>query len=108
MSRAVVTWSRSGRPEALRKVVRVMPSARAFRVIIWAKRSSLPPPRCSPSAAAASLADLVTRARIASSTVSVMPAARPSREGGMEAASAETRIGLERAMRPSRRASNAM
>ena len=54
-----------------------------------------PPPRNSPSAAAASLADLVTRARIASSTVSVMPAARPSRDGGIDAASADTRIGLE-------------
>ena len=96
MSRAVVTWSRSGRPEALRKVVRVIPSARAFMVIIWAKRSSEPPPRYSPSAAAASLADLVTRARIASSTVRVMPEVRPRRDGGMDAALPETRRTLSR------------
>ena len=53
----------------------------ARKVIIWAKRSSSPP-STSPSAAAASLADLVTRPRIASSTVSCDPGNSPSLTSG--------------------------
>ena len=65
MSRAVVTWPGSGRPEALWKTVRDMPSARALAVILAAKASS-EPPRYSPMATAMSLAERVTTARIAS------------------------------------------
>ncbi len=106
MSRAVVTWSGSGRPEALRKVVRVMPRARARSVIIWPNRASEPPARYSPTTAAASLADFVTRARIACSTVRLDPGARPSFEGGRAAASADTGSGVASDSRPSRSASN--
>ena len=67
MSRAVVIWPGSGRPEALRKVVERMPIWRALAVIIAAKLSSVPP-RYSAIATATSLADLVTTARIAVST----------------------------------------
>lgn len=57
MSRAVVTWRPSGRPEALTKTVRLMPSWRALAVIIRAKPLS-EPASFSPMAEAASLADL--------------------------------------------------
>ena len=93
MSRAVVTWLRSGRPEALRKVVRFIPSARARVVIFSANRPSLPPRR-SATTVAASLADLVISARIAWRTVIVSPGFSPSRDGGREAATAETFIGV--------------
>ena len=59
------------------KVLWLMPSALARRVIIWLKRSSLPPSN-SLSADAASLADFVTSPRIASSTVSRELGSRPS------------------------------
>ena len=65
MSRAVVTCSGSGRPEALRNCVAAMPSWRAFCVISWAKRASLPA-MCSATATATSLADLVISALMAS------------------------------------------
>ncbi|CAH0310451.1 hypothetical protein ROS9278_04910 [Roseomonas sp. CECT 9278] len=107
MSRAVVVLSGSGRPEALRKVVRVMPMARARMVISWPKRSSLPA-RCSPTAAATSFALFVTSARIACSTDSVAPTGRPSFDGGRDAASSLMRIGVLSWTRPSCSASNSM
>ncbi|GAV36117.1 hypothetical protein ROTAS13_03802 [Roseomonas sp. TAS13] len=95
MSRAVVTWRGSGRPEALRKTVLVIPIWRARSVISRAKRASLPSPRNSPTAEAASLADLVTRARIASRTVMVEPGFSQSLEGGREAACRDTGMRVE-------------
>ena len=80
MSRAVVTWPGFGRPDALRKVVFVMPMLRAVRVMRWAKALSVPP-RFSAIAVATSLADLTTMARIAVSTVMLSPALTPSFEG---------------------------
>ncbi len=64
MSRAVESWRRFGRPEALRNVVRLMPRSRARWVIIRANLNSLPP-IASATTVATSLADLVTRARMA-------------------------------------------
>ncbi len=105
MSRAVVTCSQSGRPEALRKVVRVMPIWRARWVMTRAKLPS-EPARCSATAAATSLAERVTRARIALSALIAPPGGTPSLDGGRDAASALKRIGVESSMRPSRNASN--
>ena len=87
------------------KVVRLIPSARARKVIIWANRSS-DPPSISPSAAAASLADLVTSPRIASSTVIRVPGVMPSLEGCIDAARADTGTSWSAVMRRSRSASN--
>ncbi|MNU05472.1 hypothetical protein D3C86_2054170 [compost metagenome] len=56
MSRAVVTCLLAGRPDALMKTVRLMPSWRALAVIFLAKFCS-EPPSFSLIAAAASLAD---------------------------------------------------
>ena len=86
-------------------VVCVMPIARARRVIIWANRSSLPP-SSSPSAAAASFADLVTRPRIACWTVILLPGTRPSLVGSIAAAWADTGTSSLRLIRRSRSASN--
>ncbi len=80
MSCAVVTWLRSGRPEALRNVVRCMPSPRARVVIFWANWPSLPPSR-SATTVATSFADLVISASIAWRTVIVSPGLRPRRDG---------------------------
>ena len=91
MSRAVVTWASSGRPEALRKTVAVMPSWRAFRVISPAKRSSLPA-MCSATAMATSLALLVIRILTASRRVISSPSARSSLEGAAVTAVAENLI----------------
>ena len=91
MSRAVVTWPGSGRPLALRKVVRDMPSWRALLVMRWAKALS-EPATCSAMAVATSLADLVTSARMASRTLMVWPGLRPSFDGAWAAAWAETVI----------------
>ena len=91
MSRAVVIWLGLGRPEALAKVVRLMPIERAVRVMRLAKADSLPP-RFSATAAATSLADFTTRARMAVSTVKVLPGLTPSLEGDMEAARADMRM----------------
>ena len=107
MSRAVVIISGSGRPEALRKVVRVIPSERARCVIARAKLSSSPA-RASATAAAMSLAERVMSERMALSVERLPPAGMPSLEGGREAASALTRIGVLRFSRPSRIASNNM
>ena len=62
-----------------------MPRDLAFRVIISAKRGS-EPAMFSPMAQATSLADLVTSALIASSTVMVEPGRNPSFEGAWAAA----------------------
>jgi hypothetical protein len=67
MSRAVVTCSLFGRPDALRKVVFFMPSSRAFCVIRCAKFDSVPA-MFSATATATSFADSVTRALTASAT----------------------------------------
>ncbi len=89
MSRAVVSCSSLGRPEALRKVVFFMPRLRAVWVITRPKFSSVPA-RFSAMTAAASLADLVTRALMASSTLMVEPGFRPSLVGAWAAAWAVT------------------
>ena len=81
MSRAVVTCPGSGRPEALRKVVRDMPSERAVLVIRWAKAVSLPA-IFSPMATATSFAESVITALIASSILIVWAGLRPSLVGG--------------------------
>ena len=94
----MLCWPELGSPEALRKVVRVMPSWRALRVIRLAKRDSLPP-NPSPRTTATSFADLMTIAWIASSTRMEEPARRPSRVGGMLAARADTRSGVRSPMR---------
>ena len=80
MSRAVVTCERSGRPDALRNLVRVMPSCFAVRVMRCANAFWLPP-MLSATTTATSLADLVTSALMALSTVIQDPALRPSLEG---------------------------
>jgi hypothetical protein len=66
-----------------------MPSAAAFWVMRRAKLPSLPA-SASAITTAASLADLVTSAMIASSSEIVWPRFRPSREAGMRAARLET------------------
>ena len=100
MSRAVLRCLRFGRPDALRNVVRDMPSAWAFLVIIRANSTSVPP-SASATTTAISLADLTTSALIASSTSIVEPAGRPSFDGGWPAARFET-LSLEvRLSRPS-------
>ena len=67
-----------------------MPSARALRVMCLANVSSSPA-SASATTTAASLADLVTSALIASSTSSVWPGRTPSLVGACEAASEEHR-----------------
>ncbi len=85
MSRALVSWRLSGSPEALTNCVLVMPSSWARSVIRAANLGSLPPIR-SARATAMSLADFTATARMASSTVMVWPAERPSFDGAIEAA----------------------
>ena len=98
-SRAVVTCSGFGRPDALRKTVFLMPSACALRVIRRAKVTSSPA-MASATAAAMSLADFVMRAPMAFSTVIVDPGRSPTFVGGMEAACAEIGIGVSIRKRP--------
>ena len=86
MSRAVVVCSGSGRPEAFLKVVLVMPMSCALRVIKRAKFCSVPA-MCWASAMATSLADLVTSAFMASSTVISAPGLTSSLEGAASAPS---------------------
>jgi hypothetical protein len=66
-----------------------MPSARALRVICRAKFSSLPP-IASATTTAASFADLVTIALMASSTAMLWPALSSSLVGDCTAACADT------------------
>ena len=66
-----------------------MPSARAFRVIIAAKASSLPA-IASATTTEASLAERVTIPLIASSTSIVLPGFRPSLVGDCSEALCET------------------
>ena len=61
MSRAVVRCLLCGRPDALRKVVADMPSARALRVIRLPNSRSVPD-SASPTTVATSLADFVISA----------------------------------------------
>ena len=89
MSRAVLRCFRFGKPDALRKVVRDMPSALAFLDIFLANSTSVPP-NASATTTAISLADLTTSALIASSTRIVEPARSPSLEGDCPAARFET------------------
>jgi hypothetical protein len=89
MSRAVVTWPGSGRPEALRKTVDRIPSERAVRVMRSANAASVPA-MFSATTAATSLADLTQSAPTASATVRVDPALAPSFDGGWAAAAGET------------------
>jgi hypothetical protein len=107
MSRAVLICPRLGRPDALRNVVRVMFSRRAMVVIIMAKSRSLLA-RFSATTVATSLADFVTRAKIASSTVMVSPRFRPSRDAGWRAARAETLSWVFSVHLPTSNASNTM
>ncbi len=60
----MVTLGGVGRPEALRKVVRVMPMARAISVMRRAKAAS-EPAMFSATTAATSLADFTVSARMA-------------------------------------------
>ena len=105
MSRAVETILRSCQPEALAKVVFLMPSSRAFSVILRAKRRSLPPARPSATAAATSLADLVISARIESSTEMLSPRRSPSSDGRIASAWAETAKWVSMAISPASSAS---
>ena len=84
-----------------------MPSSSAFSVIRAVKRASVPP-ICSAMATAMSLAERTAVACMASSSVIVCPAAKPSLDGGCEAARGETVITSSSLARPSDRASNAM
>ncbi len=70
---------------------RCMPSWRAFCVIIWAKRTSLPA-MCSATATATSLHDLVISALMASMSVISVPSSTSSLEGWAATALAEKRI----------------
>ena len=92
-SRAVVTCSSSGRPDAFLYTVRLMPSDRAFFVISSAKSSSSPA-IASATTTDASLADRVMMPLIASSTTMVPPAFNPSLVGDCEAACSDTLSGL--------------
>ena len=85
MSRAVVTCSSLGRPEALRNSVDIMPSSCAFLVITLAKFCSVPA-RFSAMVTAASLAERVTRALTASAARMVAPGFRLSLVGAWLAA----------------------
>ena len=91
MSRAVVTCSSSGSPEALRKVVAVMPSWCALRVMSRANFSSLPA-MCSATAMATSLALLVISILMASMSAISSPSSRSSLEGAAATALAENLI----------------
>ena len=82
-----------------------MPSARALRVMARANSSSLPP-SASAITTAASLADLVTRPLIASSTLSVSPGRRPSLVGAWIEASSDTSIGVSSVILPDSSRSN--
>ena len=77
----------------------LLPNMWALAVIISAKWSSLLP-KASAMATAISLADLVTTALMASSTAMVAPGRKPSFEGAIEAAWAETGISSPSRMRP--------
>ena len=85
MSRAVVTWSSSGRPEAFWKTVCVMPSWRALAVIICANLVSLPA-MWSAMATATSLADFVISTLMASIRAIFSPGSKSSLEGATAAA----------------------
>ena len=89
MSRAVVTCSPLGRPEALRNTVELMPSWRALAVICCAKLSSSPP-SASASTIAASLADRVTSPITASRTMTLPPGTMPILVGGALSALLDT------------------
>ena len=82
-----------------------MPSKRAVLVMRTAKAAS-DPAMFSPIAAAASLADRVTRALMAFSAVIVAPALSPSLEGGRFAAWRETSSLVVRDIRPALISSN--
>ena len=103
-SRAVESWRRLGRPEALRKVVLDMPISLALRVIMRAKLASSSP-KDSAMMVATSLADFVTRARMASRTVMDWPFFSPSLEGAWLLALFEASNFWSRVKRPSPRAS---
>ena len=105
MSSAVVTCLGSGRPEALTKRVRCMPSPRA-RTVISAANASSEPLSASATTTATSLADLIAMAWAASFTLMVEPALRPSRDGGREAAVCDTGSSSSRESRPVSTASN--
>ena len=107
MSRAVVTWPESGRPDALRNVVPRMPSARAFCVMSSAKWAS-DPPTASARAIAMSFADLVINALIASMTAICSPGSRSSLVGCAEAASWLTLILVDGDSLPNSSCSNTM
>ena len=93
MSCAVVYCPAAGRPDAVRNTVFAMPSSCAVRVMRRAKAASLPE-RFSAMVTAASLADKVTMARMASPAVIVSPGFSHSLTGACAAACAETRNGV--------------
>jgi len=107
MSRAVVSWPLAVKPDAFLKVVLLMPSWRAFFVIMRPKFASLPP-RCSATAAATSLADLVASAKMACSAAMLRPGLIPSLEGGFEAANFDIRMRVFLVIFPRSSASNIM
>ena len=82
-----------------------MPSARAFRVIILAKPSSVPP-IYSAITTAASFAERVTSPLMASSTLMVWPARRSSLVGSWSAACSDTGISVSSLILPASRRSN--
>ena len=94
----------SVRPWAFLKVVRVMPKAFAVRFIRRAKAAS-EPSIASPSAVAASLADLIAAARIKWRNATRWPSRNPSFEGGSEAAAREMRTFLSSEISPASTAS---
>jgi hypothetical protein len=94
MSRAVDMWPSSVRPWALRKVVRVMPSARAVRFMRRAKAAS-EPEIASAIAVAASLADRIAAARMRKRKRIVEPARRPSFDGGSAARRGDAHLRVE-------------
>ncbi len=67
-----ICWPSGGRPEALTKLVEVMPNSRARSVIRWANLDSLPAKR-SAMATATSLAEWTVIAGMAWATVRVSP-----------------------------------
>src|ERR1043165_3775688 len=105
MSRAVDRLRLSGRPLALAKWVFCMPSSWARRVIRAAKRCSVPP-SFSAMATAASFADRVHMAWMASATVMVSPGRMPSLVGDCAAAWGEKTTGSSRLILPAESASN--
>jgi hypothetical protein len=98
MSRAVVTWRRSGRPFGLVNRVLVMPMALAV-LVMRSANACCDPEICSAMTIEASLADFVMRPYMASRTVIVRPARNPSLDGCWAAAWRDTFIRVSKRKR---------